>query len=253
MMPEFSEFSYGFAFTHEYINRFPGLTSAPELPSLIREAELGYDLKLNYSGHVEFFQFKLAEYMQRSNAIHWHHYSAPHYRVPIITRVDANRPRGTDQLSMLRRLAAKEKHVSYVAPKFHTAAEFNSRFSSREVTKCSLWIPVSSIPQVSGYDPHYLTFDTSRNSPLWHSEARKLEGQFTAEEHFESISQKSLIDEGYFRRLRANLIEAHGRSAETRETSSATNDDFVAVLKDTYRLLTAVFGLRMVTLIENDD
>ena len=80
-----------------------------------------------------------------------------------------------------------------------------------------------------------------------------MEGQFTAEEHFESISQKSLIDEGYFRRLRANLIEAHGRSAETRETSSATNDDFVAVLKDTYRLLTAVFGLRMVTLIENDN
>lgn len=253
MMPEFSEFSYGFAFTHEYINRFPGLTAAPELPSLIREAELGYDLKLNYRGHVKFFQFKLAEHMQRHNAIHWGHYRAPHYRVPIITRVDANRPRGTDQLSMLRRLAAKEKHVNYVAPKFHTAVEFNSRFLSREVTRCSSWIPVKSIPPVSDYDPHFLTFDTSGNPPIWHSEAQMLEGQFTAEEHDGSIIQRILIDEVYFRQLRANLIDARGKSGATRETSSATDDDFVAVLKDTYRLLTAVFGLRMVTLIENDN
>lgn len=169
MMPEFSEFSYGFAFTHEYINRFPGLTAASELPSLIREAELGYDLKLSYRGHVKFFQFKLAEYMQHSNAIHWGHYRAPHYRVPIVTRVDANRPRGTDQLSMLRRLAAKKKHVNYVAPKFHTAAEFNSGFLSGEITRCSVWIPVKTIPPVSDYDPHFLTFDTHRSSPLWHS------------------------------------------------------------------------------------
>ncbi len=253
MKPEFSEFSYGFAFTHEYINRFSGLTAPPELPSLIREAELGHDLKLNYRGHVKFFQFKLAEYMQRSNAIHWSYYRAPHYRIPITARVDSNQPRGTNQLSMLRRLAAKEKHVNYVAPKFHTATEFNSRFLSGEVIRCSLWIPVKSIPKVPDYDPHYLTFDTSGNPPLWHSEARTLEGRFTAEEHYESITQRILIDESYFRRLRANLIEAHGRSAATRETSSTTNDDFVVVLKDTYRLLTVVFGLRMVTLIENDD
>ncbi len=153
---------------------------------------------------------------------------------------------------MLRRLAAKEKHVNYVAPKFHAAAEFGSRFFSGEVTRCSLWIPVRSIPPVFDLDPHYLTFDTSRNPPIWHSEARSLEGQFTAEEHFESISQRFLIDEGYFRRLRANLIDAHGSSGATRETSSATDHDIVVVLKDTYRLLTAVFGLRMVTLIEND-
>ena len=70
MRSEFSEFSYGFAFTHEYVNHTPGLKAAPELPSLVREAEKGYDLKLNYSGHPKFFQFKLAEYMTRSNAIH---------------------------------------------------------------------------------------------------------------------------------------------------------------------------------------
>ena len=44
MRPDFSEFSYGFAFTHEYVNRNPGLKAAPELPSLIKEAEVGHDL-----------------------------------------------------------------------------------------------------------------------------------------------------------------------------------------------------------------
>lgn len=246
MMPEFSEFSYGFAFTHEYINRFRGLRAAPELPSLIREAELGYDLKLNYRGHVKFFQFKLAEYMQDSNAIHWNHYRAPHYRVPITKR-------GTDQLRMLRRLAAKEKHVNYLAPKFHTAAEFNSRFLSGDVNGRSIWIPVKRIPRVLDSDPHYLTFDASRNQPHWHSEGRRLEGQFTAEQHYESISRKSVIDEDYFRQLRASLIDAHRGYGATRGTSAETDDEVVAVLKDTYRLLTAVFGLRMVTLIEDDN
>ena len=28
MNPEFSEFSYGFAFTHEFVNRNPGLDAA---------------------------------------------------------------------------------------------------------------------------------------------------------------------------------------------------------------------------------
>ena len=68
MNPEFSEFSYGFAFTHEYINHTPGLEAAPELPSLVDEAEKGYDLKLGYKGYPRFFQFKLATYLNRRNA-----------------------------------------------------------------------------------------------------------------------------------------------------------------------------------------
>ena len=103
MRPEFSEFSYGFAFTHEYINRNSSLQAAPELPSLIREAEKGYDLKLAYQGHAKFFQFKLSEYLSRNTAI-----PLAKPRRTALSRPGETRPRphqnpGTDQHSLLKR------------------------------------------------------------------------------------------------------------------------------------------------------
>ena len=102
MMPEFSEFSYGFAFTHEYVNRIPGLRAAPDLPSLIKEAETGYDLKLGYRGHTKYFQFKLSAYLSRRNAMHWQTHLSPHYRVRLTTQPRPNRLPGTDQHSLLK-------------------------------------------------------------------------------------------------------------------------------------------------------
>ena len=247
MTPEFSEFSYGFAFTHEYINRATGLKAAPELPSLIREAESGYDLKLKYRGHAKFFQFKLAAYMQRRNALHWSHHGAPHYRVLIASRVRPNRSHGTDQHSRLKRLAETVDHVNYVAPKFHRLEDFNQFFVSKGVTTNSVWVPLKDLPSTTDNDVHYLTFDESQTLPFWHSDALRLEGRFTADEHYETIQERVTIDEDYFRVLRSRLVEALGGSSV-----KSADDEIANVLKDTYRLLTTEYGLRMVTLIEDD-
>ena len=71
MIAEFSEFSFEFAFIHEYVNHNAGLTAAPELPSLRKEAVVGWDAKLTVQGHPKFFQFKLSEYLFRSKASQW--------------------------------------------------------------------------------------------------------------------------------------------------------------------------------------
>src|SRR5215208_5575900 len=43
----FSEFSYGFALTHELIVSAPGgVTAAPVFPSLVEEAHVGFDLMI---------------------------------------------------------------------------------------------------------------------------------------------------------------------------------------------------------------
>ena len=47
MRPDSLEFSYGFAFTHEYVNRNPGPKAAPELSSLIKRAKVGHDFGLS--------------------------------------------------------------------------------------------------------------------------------------------------------------------------------------------------------------
>ena len=66
MDSEFTEFSYGFAVTHELVLQGSGnIFAAPEFPSLIREGQVGggYDVKLNF-GTFLFLQFKLSEFMR---------------------------------------------------------------------------------------------------------------------------------------------------------------------------------------------
>ncbi len=251
MFAEFSEFSYGFAFTHEYISHTPGLTAAPELPSLIDEADKGYDLKLGYKGHPRFFQFKLSVYLNRSNAIHWSYHHQAHYRVRLTTRVRPNQLSGTDQHSQLKRLADIVGSVYYVAPKFHSQAVFDALFSRGIVTTNSLWAPLESLPCVHDNEVHYMTFTRSDATPSWHSEPFRLEGKFTAEEHYAAMGEAETIDEEFFRNLRLKLLVA---SREVSMTSSGMLDldnDIASILRDTHRLLTTRFGLRMVILTED--
>ena len=241
MLPDFSEFSFGFAFTNEYIRRNPGLMAAPELPSLIREAEKGYDLKLAYRGHAKFFQFKLSAYMSRRNAMHWSTYNRSHYRVRVSSK---GRLGERTQHRQLKLLAETTKHVLYIAPKFHRETEFNYLFLRDQITDNSMWSPLSDLPWASDNKDHYLTFTRTQSRLDWHSEAHGLEGHFTAEEHYEMISERSAIDEQYFRQLRANLIAA------TNEPDRDGDAEFVDVLRDTHRLLTTRLGLQMVILVE---
>ncbi|MCY4624605.1 MAG: hypothetical protein OXC99_06375 [Chloroflexi bacterium] len=252
MLPDFSEFSYGFAFTHEYVNRNPSLTSAPELPSLIKEAETGTDLKLGYAGHPKYFQFKLSAYLNRKNAIHWQDHLRSHYRVRITTHPRPNQPVGTDQHSQLKRLATTVDDVVYVAPRFHSLNDFNRFFLQGRITENSLWAPVKDLPWVFDSDVHYLTFTRSQTIPLWHSEIVKLEGSFTSDEHYERTRNRVTIDEDFFRtlhsRLQASLQENQRQLPSGRNASDS--DDFASVLRDTYRLLTTQYGLQLVILRE---
>lgn len=252
MTPDFSEFSYGFAFTHEYIARNPNLVAAPDLPSLIDEANKGYDLKLSYQGHAKFFQFKLSTYLNRSNAIHWHCYHQPHYRIRVSTHARNNRD---GQHTVLKRLASSmdrntEDDVVYVAPKFHSDTEFNDLFSRGEVTINSIWAPVNDLPCVLNNSTHYMTFTKDQGIPWWHSEQRRLEGRFTAEEHYEMVTERITIDNDYFRDLRTKLINALTPPTLLSRGGQDLDQDILSVLTDTHRLLTTQFGLRMVILVE---
>ena len=253
MVPDFSEFSYGFAFAHEYVSRNPGLKAAPELPSLIKEAETGHDLKLGYRGHPKYFQFKLSAYLNRSNAIHWQDHLRSHYRVSITTRPRPNRYAGTDQHTRLKHLAKTVDDVFYVAPRFHSEEEFNRLFLQGKVTDNSLWAPLKDLPWVSDSDVHYMTFTRNQREPWWHSEAVRLEGNFTAEEHYERISEMVTMDEKFFRGLRIKLRAALNETEERapRGLDVDDNSEIATVLRDINRLLTTQYGLQMVTLIED--
>lgn len=70
MVPDISEFSYGFALTRELIALTETLKAAPVFPSLIAEGKKGggYDVNLAVPGFPLFIQFKRSECMIRRSA-----------------------------------------------------------------------------------------------------------------------------------------------------------------------------------------
>ena len=81
----------------------------------------------------------------------------------------------------------------------------------------------------------------------------RLEGNFTAEEHYERISEMVTMDEKFFRGLRIKLRAALNETEERapRGLDVDDNSEIATVLRDINRLLTTQYGLQMVTLIED--
>ena len=243
MSPEFSEFSYGFAFTFDFINRNPCLRAAPTFPSLNAEGKVGWDLKLPYQGHPKFFQFKLSEYMRGQRAIHWSTYGQPHYRFRITPRGQSN------QHNLLSVLSAEEKEVYYVAPTFHEQGRFDDLFRQGVVTDNSIWIPVSCLPMVEDSNQHYVTFDVNGQKPHWDLEPLKCHG-FSAEERGQNIDQRRTIGEGFYRGLRDTLLTAIREIEPDALNQRVQSDDIAAVIRETHGLLASQFGLQMVILAD---
>ena len=247
MRPIFSEFSFGFAFLHEYVNHNPGLTAAPELPSLREEAMEGWDAKLTFQGHPKFFQFKLSEYLCRSNASQWPCHNRSYFRFHI-TPLDKS-----DQHNRLWDLANGGYDVLYAAPMFHKIEEFNQNFRAGQITFESIWLPVQCLDRIDedDDDPHCITFSRTRINGIWkvrwHSEPKRIEGKFSAEEHYDTTNEMITIDEDYFRGLRNKLLATPNESG-TFPQSQVTSDDIASVLEDVHRLLTTEYGLHMVIL-----
>ena len=66
---EYSEFSFGYAFTENLIrSSATGPTSAPRFPNLVEEGRLGYDVEIDDGGDPVFFQYKVPERMVRQSA-----------------------------------------------------------------------------------------------------------------------------------------------------------------------------------------
>jgi hypothetical protein len=168
---QFSEFSYGFAVTHELVARSAGrIVAAPELPSLIKEGQKGggYDVKISFRGWPLFLQFKLAEYLSRSTAGQWADFCRPYYRFWL------HAPRHFDQQQLLLDLESAGNLVFYAAPAFHQVAELDASFRSASVAGRSCYFRPSDIGVVLDDDAHCVTFHPTLAVAYLHSERREV-------------------------------------------------------------------------------
>lgn len=224
MVPEISEFSYGFALTNELVG-WGGLSSAPIFPSLIEEGKAGggYDVYLDRPGFPLYLQFKRADCMLRRSAKQvsaiagiGHHISVPFYRFGIME------PWRSDQHEMLLELDDGINFVFYAAPRFHTMSEINSAWTSGRVAEFSIFIRPQSIGALTDNISHHVAYDDRR--AYFCSEAKVLQA-LTAADLIEKFRSRLKQDDRPFRAVLPEVLadaervrrEVRSRSEEVQE------------------------------------
>lgn len=227
--PVFSEFSYGFALTHELVNRFgASVVGAPVLPSLISEGTSGgYDVGVPVQGWTIFLQFKASQYMKRRSAMHWDEYGHPYFRFPIRPATYSGQHR---LLLELARQVDVAHFVAYVAPAFHELHELNEHFLTRRVAEQSVWVPVLAIGNIQDNEQHWVIYDGIADAPRFRSEIgptlQSVKGDRIGHLFAEGPQEvdKVLLDEAFFNGLSLRMA-AIGSEQILRETLSRMKSD----------------------------
>lgn len=256
-----SEFTFGFAFLFELTTaNWTDVTAAPVLPSLIQEQNKGWDARLPIAGTPYFYQFKLADYLYRSNAkfIRDGIYNSPYFRIGL------HRNDNSQQHRLLRALSAQNPETYYVAPEVRTIEQFNSSFLQKVLAQNSRLIPVRDCEDIAPTDSeqHYITF--VQNNPNWifHSDEKRKEWSYRGEdilrEYRSSKERWKTVDLAFSRELLDRTIETVREvgNLETVHTILAERghllDEGIAgiprgrVLQRVADLIGAVFGVTMV-------
>lgn len=160
MLPEISEFSYGFALTNEIVG-WMNLSVAPIFPSLLEEGKAGggYDVKLDRPGTPLFLQFKRSECMVQGTAREAQKVSKMGGKLAVpFYRFNLTESAKSDQHEMLLALDTGNNQVFYAAPRFHRRTEINHAWQNRAVASRSTFVRPRTIGSV---DPgrHTIAFD----------------------------------------------------------------------------------------------
>lgn len=214
-----SEFTFGFGFLSEQTQRnWANLRVAPILPSLQQEQHEGWDAHLPLAAVDYYYQFKLSDYLERSNAKYIVDgiYGGPYYRIAL------HRRNWNQQHQRLKLHSAKNPNTFYVAPEFYDVAAFNSAFLSKQLLNRSRLIPLRDCKHITDNEQHYITFQSGVPTWRFHSEAEPHETSITGD-HIEGFyrerkSQLREVDDKFVAELFGNAAEsAHAAITEERK------------------------------------
>lgn len=228
MIPDLSEFTYGFALVNELIH-WPGtsLSAAPYFPSLTAEGDLGYDVNLDRGGIPLFIQFKLSEYINSSRV--WEvkngKISKPFYRMKLHRR---NKSR---QHELMHDLEVAGHDVFYAAPEFHTLHEMNEACLRRQVQARSRFFIPSQIGLLPDDRPHHLAFAKGVPGFVFCSEPEAKDGSMPGQKFGEFIWRRLL---------------SHSKDALTLEAQ----DQLADLMLKTLRIENLIYGKYFTSLRE---
>lgn len=243
---DFTEFSYGYAFTENIIRWSAAVPAAAHVfPNLVQEAQLGYDVKVDLPGVPLFFQFKLPELMVRHTArevakLGLVGLSVPFFRMSLMRRDLSN------QHAHLIRLENRfPSAVFYASPGIDGVASFNQAYGQAEVHLQSVLFSPNDIGPMPDDDAHSVSYSTTSGVAWRCSEPQKVEVQsfktvaMLANEALEQKSERSFEDtareirEGAWGFIPPELRDAEGEVRQRIETrrravdGAAISDDRV--------------------------
>jgi hypothetical protein len=157
MIPEFSEFTYGYTLIEE-LSRIHKFSSVPTFPSLREEGTVGgYDAAIKISGLPFFFQFKRSEFFSRANSKYYSLFSSKYYRFHL------HALKHSQQHDLLLHLELLGNPVFYVAPIFHTNSALHQNYFRRSIVTNSIWLAPTDIGNLPDNEAHSINYNSSKS------------------------------------------------------------------------------------------
>ena len=182
----YTEFSFGYAFTENLIRAASSNpVGAPVFPNLKQEAQLGYDVRINFPGCPLFLQYKLPELMVRKSAAEISEYSLQGINIPFF-RMSLIKRNLSKQHELLIKLEDQSPNtVYYAAPNMCNVDTFNDAYNSAKVHCQSVFFSPKSIGPLSDDQQHVIAYRNGLNYAWLRSEPRKIPAL-----QFENISRQ---------------------------------------------------------------
>ena len=192
-----SEFSYGYGATREaeQLLAMTGISTAPFLPSLLHEAELGFDVAFDRPGVPLLLQFKLGQsltrFVRKDLTVPPPDLDRPFWRYEVNTaEIDG-------QFQMLLKAEEDGAEVYYVAPRFSDWTDYIDYYKRGSVLENSLLTsPVDirrALDSVRAADgPHRVVYDQYRS----HVCSRPASVDETRSRVFGEVTQSKIIERG---------------------------------------------------------
>jgi hypothetical protein len=194
----YSEFSFGYAFTENLVRwSQQAPASAPQFPNLVQEAQLGYDVRIDFPARPLFFQFKLPELMVRDTAKEIAEYglsiTCDFFRMPLM-RADLS-----NQHSHL--VDWEHQHpgsVFYASPTFDDINAFNQAYNQGSVHLSSALFSPNDIGPLPDNRNHVVSYEAGSSFGWFCSKPKEIK-LLKFEQLIERVEQE--FSEPRFRRL----------------------------------------------------
>jgi hypothetical protein len=239
--PEFSEFTFGYAFTSNFTEKWigGGVKTVPIFPSLSEEGKLGvgYDVAIPTHAEPILFQFKIPQIVKRRSRNLPKNFSTPYYRMHLEPGA-----KSTQHQSLLEHSIAG-RQVYYVSTRFDLLDQLNRGFRAGSVPSDCIYFKPEAIGPLDGR-AHFVAYEQKAQSAWLFSEPVEIEPPthpdlFQSDVRTLARNAPAVGPRGeYFARLSDELIRSVRRAAEregpleTPQTAPETTDVRFAAPRD---------------------